>query len=356
MTGPCVGIAATALLLLSLAVPTAPAATDGSPTPAEIAALRDRVDHHVARVRVGQDLYDIRGARFDDVGVAFDSHRLRPRRAVAYYEPRPPLPPSPIAWDRIDRITVRKPCGLRGAIAGGVVGTAALAGIVTWWEASNVEPGPAFFVLALPPVGATLGGAIGALTLRSESGWQRTGTAPAGTAEFLVPAADSSEVASAAVVEAPLAAEPFPSPLPPAPPEGRTVRLVLGSRTLVCRSPRFTPAGIALSPSAPGGPGYSTPAPLPWKDVDRIDVRGNSALTGAIIGAVAVGLFATAVGAAVASDPFLGEGSGGGEVLALTVMGAVTGAGAGALVGWSIPSWRNVYRRGAPTDATRARP
>jgi hypothetical protein len=81
---------------------------------------------------------------------------------------------------------------------------------------------------------------------------------------------------------------------------------VLDSRTLVCRSPRFTPSGIALTPTVPGGPGYSPPALLPWNEVARIDVRGNSMRTGAIVGGVAVGLLATAVGVMVASDPFLG--------------------------------------------------
>lgn len=140
-------------------------------------------------------------------------------------------------------------------------------------------------------------------------------------------------------------AESLPPSLMPRIPEGRPVRLVLDSRTLVCRSPRFTPAGIALPSPAPGGPGYSTPTLLPWEDVARIDVRGSSALTGAILGAAAVGLFATAFGAAVASDPFLGGD--GGDVLVLTAVGVATGAGAGALIGSAIPSWKTVYRRGS---------
>jgi hypothetical protein len=61
-------------------------------------------------------------------------------------------------------------------------------------------------------------------------------------------------------------------------------------------------------------------------------------------------LVATAVGAEVASDSFLGKGSNAAGVLALAAMGAVTGAGAGALVGSSIPSWKSVYRRDAQTE------
>jgi hypothetical protein len=60
----------------------------------------------------------------------------------------------------------------------------------------------------------------------------------------------------------------------------------------------------------------------PW--VSMVQSTSDSAS----IGAVAVGLFATAVEATVASGPFLGQG-----------------AGTGALVGLSIPSRRNIYRR-----------
>ena len=141
--------------------------------------------------------------------------------------------------------------------------------------------------------------------------------------------------------------EQMPPALLPSTAEGRTVRVVLGARTLVCQSPRFTPAGIALPPGTAGTPGGTAPALLPWQEVDRIDVRGNSALTGAIIGGGAVALLAAAAGTAVASDEFLGQDTGAGDVLALTMMGAATGAVAGALVGLLVPSWKNVYRRGS---------
>src|SRR5512143_2916217 len=95
--------------------------TDVAPSPAEIVALRMRVGDHTARVRLGEYAYDIRGARFEPAGVAFDPGRLYVASGGAYYE-RGPRPSSPIAWDRIDRITVRKPCGTRGAVVGAVVG------------------------------------------------------------------------------------------------------------------------------------------------------------------------------------------------------------------------------------------
>jgi hypothetical protein len=127
--------------------------------------------------------------------------------------------------------------------------------------------------------------------------------------------------------------------------DGRTVRVTLGSRALVCRSPQLVPAGITLPPSAPGGHGYSPPTLLSWKDVERIDVRGNSAQKGAILGGFTVGLLAAALGAAVASDPFLGNGTDAGGVIAFTMAGALSGAVVGALLGSSIPSWKTVYLR-----------
>jgi hypothetical protein len=39
----------------------------------------------------------------------------------------------------------------------------------------------------------------------------------------------------------------------------------------------------------------------------------------------------------------------------LTMMGVVTGAGVGALVGASLPGWRTVYRRDAPTETRSGR-
>lgn len=145
--------------------------------------------------------------------------------------------------------------------------------------------------------------------------------------------------------------ERMPPSLSPGAFEGRTVRVTLGSRTLVGASPRLTPEGITLPASAPGGSGYSAPALLPWKDVERIDVRENSTRTGAILGGVTAGLLAAALVAAVASDPFLGGNADPGGMIAFTAAGAAGGAVVGALLGSAIPRWRTVYRRDAPAEA-----
>jgi len=356
MIGPCAGIATTALILLTLAVPAASPATDGSPTPAEIAALRDRVDHHVARVRLGRDLYDIRGARFDSVGVAFDSHRLRPRSAVAYYEQRPPRPSSPIAWDRIDRITVRKPCGLRGAIAGGVMGTAVLTGVAVWWNVSNVEPGPAFFVFAFPPVGATIGGAIGALTWRSEPGWQRGGGTRAGAAGSIV----RSQAPAAAGGTSPHPSAAAVAQAPPSLPLGvlrddigrHEIRLRVGGDLYEIRDARLEPSGIAfdagrlrtLSSGASAGArdrgGRASPAssPIGWDRIDRVEARMPSTLRGAIWGMALLPTVLLAVRALEGAD-ITDFGALGGAAAAGVPIGAFVGGGVGAFVHHSKLEW-----------------
>jgi hypothetical protein len=95
---------------------------------------------------------------------------------------------------------------------------------------------------------------------------------------------------------------------------------------------------------------------LPWKEVERIDVRGNAAGKGAIIGAVTAGLLAIALAAAVASDPFLAGGADAGGIIAFGAVGTLGGAVVGALVGSSIPSWKNVYRRGVNRPSRPDRP
>jgi hypothetical protein len=139
-------------------------------------------------------------------------------------------------------------------------------------------------------------------------------------------------------------------------PEGRTVRVVLHSGTRVFRASMFTPAGIAMARSSPGA-ADSVPTLLPWRDVERIDVRVGSSRRGAIVGGVALGLFGAVIGGAIASDPFFSSGGGSdiAAIAALTAIGVAGGAGAGALIGWPIPHWKHVYPPGGENAAARAR-
>jgi hypothetical protein len=160
-----------------------PSGTDAAPPPAEIAALRERVDKQSVRVFLSQDAYDIHGAGFDSRGVAFAPGDLR---GVPAWDnggsnsdfTRPAPLPSPIGWARIDRIETREPAALRGALrgalVGGLIGTAACAALFAWANQSNEELGPGVLALfALPPLGALVVGTIGAFGQHSVAVWQR---------------------------------------------------------------------------------------------------------------------------------------------------------------------------------------
>lgn len=178
----------------------APSVSDGAPSPAEIATMRERVNYPITvrgrvkhpitiiRVFLGRDAYDVRGARFDSRGVAFAPGNLR---GVPAWDnggsngdgTRPAPLASPIGWDRIERITMRKPCGARGALVGAVAGGVAYAAICGWVRQSNGEVGmEGLVLLPLAPLGALLGSAFGAFRWRSEPVWRRAGTDPGSTA------------------------------------------------------------------------------------------------------------------------------------------------------------------------------
>ena len=169
----------------------APSVSDGAPSPAEIVTVRERVNYPITvrgrvnypitiiRVFLGRDAYDVRGARFDSRGVAFAPGNLR---GVPAWDnggsngdgTRPAPLASPIGWDRIERITMRKPCGARGALVGAVAGAVAYTAICGWARQSNGEVGmEGLVLLPLVPLGALLGSALGAFRWRSEPVWQR---------------------------------------------------------------------------------------------------------------------------------------------------------------------------------------
>jgi len=347
-------------LVADTAATTAPPGADGSPTPAEIAVLRQRVERHVVRVRLGQDLYDIHGARFDTVGIAFDSRGLRACRAFADYEPRPPLPSSPIAWDRIDRITVQKPCGTRGAVVGAVVGLGGMVALGIYANTvSHGEPGPGILIIyAVPPIGAVTGSAIGAFITRSEPGWQRGAEARASRGGPVAPAGGPVGAGGADT----LAAPPTAVRVQPLLPLGvlrdnigrHAIRLRVGEDRYEIRDARLEPSGIAfdagrlrtLPSSASAGirdRGSQVPpvsSPIAWDRINRIEVRVPSALRGATWGMI---LLPVALWLWAGTGVHTGGGSDlvslGGAVLVGVPMGALVGAGAGALVHHSKLEW-----------------
>ena len=136
-------------------------------------------------------------------------------------------------------------------------------------------------------------------------------------------------------------------------PRGKSARLVTPSGMRIFSSLTlltFTPAGVLSRQRVRDAADVVFEAREPWSEIDRIDLRQHSARRGAVVGGVSVGLLSIALGALVASDPFLGSGgSNGGEIAAVGAIGALTGAGVGALIGTFIPRWATIYRRGEPS-------
>jgi hypothetical protein len=108
-------------------------------------------------------------------------------------------------------------------------------------------------------------------------------------------------------------------------------------------------AGLTGLRVDPRYPSVQSPGTLAWDRIDRMEVLGNSAGSGALKGAVGLAGLAAVVSAVTA---FLyvvtgaSTNSTSGEIIiASTAVGAVTGAALGAAIGSTIPSWHVVYRR-----------
>lgn len=146
--------------------------TEATPSSRSLDLLRTRVGRRVVRVSAGHDDYEFSRARFERSGVVFSTAGSEglPRWAAEGEAQAS----SPIAWDRIDRIQAWKPCGLRGALIGGLVGAAAYTVILSQARADGDEVGfGAILLLPLVPLAAVLGSAVGAFQQRLEPVWQR---------------------------------------------------------------------------------------------------------------------------------------------------------------------------------------
>ena len=346
------------------AAESAAAPTGGPPSPAEIAILRGRMDHHVARVQLRLDAYDIRGATFDAGGVSFGPGAARgvPRweregRSGTLALPGPLA--SPVGWDRIDFVIVRKPCGTRGALVGGVAGAAAYATILAVFaEFNSSESGMgALVLLPLPAVGALVGAGFGSLVVRSEPGWERAGAARPGLARSTAIAPGP---AGAALPRGEASAAPPPTMLGilGADLASRPVRLWIGPDGYEIRRVRLEPGGVAfdtgdlreLPSRAAGATGGDAPrlappaSPIGWDRLDCIETRRPSGRRGAAWGMVL--LPATILVAEMATGDRSGNALGG-AVLICAPVGALIGAGVGQFVPHSEREWE----RSAPEPA-----
>lgn len=334
----------------TVAMATRPAGA-AAPTPAEIGVLRERLGRHVARVRVGAESYDVRDARFDAGGLTFAPGDARPldrwesRGRTGVLVTPGPLS-SPVGWDRIEGVTVRKPCGWRGALVGGVVGAAAYGTIVALVDDSNSEGMEVLVLLPLPAVTALLGAGLGSLVHRSEPGWVRGGG----------PAPPRAGAAAPAVV-APGPARPeslFVAGVPP-PAFGilgadiarHPVRFWLGPRGYEARAVRLEAGGLSfdtetlrdISRRAAGdaqGTLASPGSPVAWERIDRIESRRPSGRRGAAWGMVV--LPAAAVLVELTTRDVSGKALGGAAMVCVPI-GALVGAGVGSLVPHSEREW-----------------
>ena len=317
---------------------TPPPSPGSSPSAAELDLVRQRVGTHTVRAQVGALAYDFRGARFDSIGMYFDPRRSSDATPLS----------SPVAWDRIQRIDVLKPCGTRGAVIGGAIGSALCVSLLMLIAATNDDPGPgALGILALPPIGIGAGGLVGLMIQRKEPAWDRATPLP----QFAPgPGAGAAEPAIALAV-------PAAESLASAPPLGvlraqvgeRRVRLWLGMGQCELARASLEPAGVAFVPgdmqryrphAQPADSAERDPAPaspIPWERIDRLDSWRTSEKRGAAWGAAGLTLALTLQSMARDLSP--------GSTAAAAAWGLGLGGLAGAGVGHFIHHWQREWSR-----------
>jgi hypothetical protein len=117
---------------------------DRKARPVTLGGLHGMIGGKTVRVRLGEDAFVIQNARPEPSGLAFTPGDLSgvpaPLPGAEYYMVRWPVrPASPIGWDRIDRIEVRRPSAVRGA----AIGLAVTSALVVGLRACDYE-GPGF--------------------------------------------------------------------------------------------------------------------------------------------------------------------------------------------------------------------
>ena len=360
------------LALILFAAPVAAAAPYAPPAPDELSSLERRHNrHHWWRVTVDSGRYEVRVRTLDAVGLA----GLQPRRRSA------PVPER-IAWSEIARIDARqshfRSKQVQGVIYGGIAAPvlAAMGGLQ--------DPLPVFAVFAGAGLGGWLGGLYGDTQVHErplyisrtlltpapapvETREPTTTTAPEGSALTIPGAAagDSTrDAARSAMPEARAPAAPAPTATAiahgePTPAVLAACRQIRANDLLRVRADfgmfegyaeRAKPEGLSgLRLSTVSGKAASTLGAVTWDRIERVEVRGNSAASGARKGAVAFGALGGLVGlAAIAVASAAGSGStepGGSWILAGAGLGAAAGAGLGAAIGAGVSNWRTVYLR-----------
>ena len=138
---------------------------DGRPTPAAIALLRSHVRGRFVRLMVDGRRLEAHDLRFDSLEVTLFAESGAEQRLGE------PVVESTVAWRSIGGIETRHSNVVPGMIAGAVVLT--FVGLAVGNAVLGPEPDAAAIVigLALPPVGAVLGGIVGARFPRWQHEW-----------------------------------------------------------------------------------------------------------------------------------------------------------------------------------------
>lgn len=367
------------LVLMLATAPGSPALASGfsSPEPGMLEQLRRR--HHVwqlLRVTSGTSRLELHANDLDERGL--EGIKVSPGAS---------LPPDPLPWSNIERIDVvstRRTYGMvTGAIFGGLVGMLLPSYPNGYSTQKPHQVRDYFFGGAL--VGGFLGRHMGNNVSRERSLYvaptiptprrvaaQAAPPAPAVPAPVSAPvAADSlatgapvtAEIAAADTASAP---SPATTPNPsfdagPPSPYIQSVRRRIDSGRLLRIDGTFGRFhGYASHTGNEGLSGLRTEPTLEsvggirelrWKEIDRIQVRGGTAGSGALKGALMVGGATGALGLmlGLAVDSLGGGDSGPPAAIAGAAIGFAIGAPVGGLIGAAVgaggSSWHTVYTR-----------
>ena len=370
-------------LALSALVP-AVSAAQGHPRPGADVVNELRRHHHAGdwwRITTDDARYEARVVEIDAEGLA----------SVTVARRAPPAPER-IAWSAFVRIDLRKSHATRGAIQGMLLGMGAGFIPLANGNANSKQPGTYMLGGALAGylVGGMLGGAdvherplyvapappaapatpivASRATSRAETGAfvqpgdsaiaaardsaatdTATGAKPAIALPGSTPPGDRPAVASAPATAAKGAASP---------------EITLACRRLSTHSLLRIDGGFgtfygyasSIGPEGLGGlrvemTRRSVPSPgaLSWDRIDRVEVRGNNAGTGALHGALGLGAFTGLLGIPIGQVLTSNGNDGGagraGIVLECTAVGAGLGLVLGTAIGATTSGWHRVYQR-----------
>jgi hypothetical protein len=352
-------------------------AAQGHPTPpAEVVRKLSRHHHHHDWWRITTDAarFEVRVDRIDAEGLA---------GVIA--APKSPPAPERIAWGSIPRIDLKKTHETRGKITGTLLGMCA--GFIPLANGNANSSQPRNYMLVGAAAGYWLGGKVGAGNVHERPLYVAP-TPP--LAPAVAPRATAVlDSASAGVAAGPATAltpdssvtdtaAPVPSaaarPVAPA----TTVATATAIASTAAATPaiasacrRITPESLlridgefgrfcgyasTVGPEGLGGLRVETtqhsiqsPGSLAWDRIERIELHGSNAGSGALRGGMMLGVFTGLLGFPLAAVIESSGGSGDPQtpaiVLGCAAVGAAVGALIGAAVGASVTSWHRVYQR-----------